>query len=181
MSKKNKIILTVAIIIVVGLIVYRLISNSMEKIIDGKPYGSYYSSESIVQAKRDKVWIATFSPTRKKYFSSKKNNTYEINEVWVEINKNDAKIHLSESKYENILNVYFKYVTKEDLHEFRLITDAYSRLNQREHPDGHPRVRFLLNEIKDTIKLEVIERNPSDSLAWMTENVIDTIVLIRKN
>ncbi len=39
---------------------------------------------------------------------------------------------------------------------------------------------FLLNEIPDTIRIEIIERNPDDSLAWTTEKIIDTITLIKK-
>lgn len=49
-----------------------------------------------------------------------------------------------------------------------------------EHPDGYPRVRFLLYDINDTIRIEVIERNPNDRLAWSTEKIIDTITLVRK-
>jgi hypothetical protein len=49
-----------------------------------------------------------------------------------------------------------------------------------EFADKHARVRFLTNELKDTIRIEVIERNPRDQKVWATEKSIDTITLIRK-
>lgn len=86
-----------------------------------------------------------------------------------------------EAKFDNILNICFKSLTEKDLHKFRLIPFPSNESVHIEYTDGYPRIRFLLNGIKDTIKIEVIERNPTDSIAWATEKIIDTITLIKKN
>jgi hypothetical protein len=151
---------------------------------EGKPNGPYYSSTSILESKKDSVWLGTYLPNSKKHFSSDKSDSFDLDEIWIEKNRNDKKTHWSEADHEIILCIHFKKLTKKNLHKFRLISvtpEETNEFSQVEHPDGHPRVRFLLNERKDTIRIEIIERNPNDSLAWTTEKIIDTITLIKIN
>lgn len=184
MTKRQIIILKVTIIILIILLGIKLFSIWMIAVMEGKPDGPYYSSLTIDEAKKEQVWIATYLPESNKYYSYNKTDSFELAEIWIEKNKNDKEIYWSEADYELILNIHFKRLTEDELHKFRLIPLTPLKLNEYEkieHPDGYPRVRFLLNEIKDTIKIEVIERNPNDSLAWITEKSIDTITLIKKN
>lgn len=166
--------------LVVGI---RFIFNWMTTASEGKLDGPYYSSLTIEEAKKQQVWLATYSPDSKRYFSYNKTDSIELAEVWVEKNNNDKQKYWMEADYEFILNIFFKRLTDNRLHKFRLITSKTFKLDDfknDEYPDGYHRVRFLITEIKDTINLLVLERNPEDSLAWLTEKSIDTITLIRK-
>ncbi|GEM_PF-5792397 len=187
---RNKKIIFISLLTI--LFIYLLISSInhyIYLIMSDKPNGPYGSSLNINESKKRKSLVTIFKPTKTKYYSEDKLSSYQISEVWVEKNFNDPKIYEDESQYKNILNVYFKYLTENDLHKFRLIKNVPSNLetlydfdnnDQIEYPDGYPRIRFLIDEFKDTLKLEVIERNPNDSLNWTTEKIIDTIILINK-
>ena len=171
------------IILIIGFSIVYGIKSWMKSMMDSKPNGPYHSSVSIEESKKTNVLLSIYIPTKTKYYSENNLQSYKINEVWIEKSKIDTKEHWEESRYKYILNIYFKYMTDDDLHKFRFIRNEPKGLDmfeQIEHPDGSPRIRFLLNNINDTLKLEVIERNPTDSLAWITEKVIDTIILIKK-
>ena len=189
MSRNKKIILISLLLVVFICPIYIYITNYIDFITHDKPIGPYESSLNINESKKRKTLVEIFKPTKSIYYSEDNLSSYKINEVWIEKDFNDIKIYQNESHYKYILNVYFKYLTKNDLHKFRLIntiSSKYKTLNdfvnneQFEHPDGHPRVRYLLNKFEDTLKLEVIERNPNDSLNWNTKKIIDTIILIKK-
>jgi hypothetical protein len=181
MNKGQKYSLTIAIVLLTIIVVVILISNWWQVVLEGKPNGPYHSSISIKEAKKDKVWIGTYFSDSEKYFSSDKTDSIELSEIWIEKNINNKEIYWAEADYKNILSIYFNRLTENDLHKFRLIPFKPLKLNEYvEHPDRSPRVRFLLNEIPDTIRIEIIERNPDDSLAWTTEKIIDTITLIKK-
>lgn len=156
--------------------IFLIVSNGMKKVMHGKPKGPYYSSRNIKESRKSGVWNASYSSDRIYYQSSNGSDTYSFKEIWIERNTNNPKSYPIESTFDWILNLYFKKVTEKDLHEFRII-GTFDK--QREHPDGYPRVRFLLKDLKDTIRLEVIERNPKDSLAWLTEKVVDTVVIYK--
>jgi hypothetical protein len=181
MSVKAKIILTFTIIILIIIVGLKIISNWTKAIMEDKPIGPYHSSITIDQAKKDNVWIGTYLSDSAKFYSSDKSDAFVISEIWIEKNNNDKEIYLYESKFENILSIYFKSLTEKDLHKFRLIPFPSNESGHIENPDGYPRIRFLLNGINDTIKIEVLERNPTDSIAWTTKKIIDTITLIKKN
>jgi len=181
MSKKRKTIYIFSTVLLIGFILFNFISNFIKKAMETKPNGPYHSSSTIAEAKRDNVLLEVYRATKTKYFSGNGIQTYKLGEIWIERNMNNPKDYLDNSDY--ILSMYFEYLTKDDLHEFRLLRNGPVRfdvLQQTEYPDGNPRVRYLINEYDDTIKLEVIERNPLDSLAWLTEKAIDTIVLIKQ-
>lgn len=170
------------IVLLVGFIIYNFISNFIKKAMETKPNGPYHSSRTITEAKKENVLLAVFKTTKTKCFSENGHQTYKLGEVWVERNMNDPTEYVDHSDY--IFSVYFEYLTKDDLHKFRLIQPdsvIYTEYQQIEYPDGWPRIRFLVDDFDDTIQLEVIERNPLDSLAWATEKVIDTIILIKQN
>lgn len=161
-----------------------VISEWTSKVLIDKPNGSYHSSTSILEAKNLKVWIRTYRPDRKVYYSSDRKDSIELQEIWIEKNNNDKKLFPVTANFENILCVHLKKLTKNALHKFRLIeTDPFELSENRNasHPDGNDRIRFLINEVRDTIGIEIIERNPKDSLLWMTQKTTDTITLIRKN
>ena len=189
MSRNKKIILISLLLVVFIYPIYNYITNYIDFITHDKPIGPYESSLNINESKKRKTLVEIFKPTKSIYYSEDKLSSYQISEVWIEKNVNDPKIYDNESQYKNIINVYFKYLTENDLHKFRLIKKVPSNLktlfdfdnnDQIEYPDGHPRIRYLINNFEDTLKLEVIERNPNDSLNWSTEKVIDTIILIKK-
>jgi hypothetical protein len=149
-----------------------------------KPTGSYISSDSIELAKRREVFVATYEKSDSVNYSSNGQESYTIGEVWMERNMNRAMDFPETSGYKNILTVYLNRLTKSDLHEFRLLEcseNGFTLATQREHPDGYPRIRFLLHDEPDTLALEVIERNPEDSLAWLTEKIVDTLYLFKEN
>ena len=184
MNKRQQILLTVTIVIFIILVGIKLISNWMRAVMDGKPNGPYLSTISIEESKKENVWIGTYYPDSRKYCSYDKTDSFELNEIWIEKNKNDREFYWPEADYKYILSIYFKRLTENDLHKFRLIPLTPLKFNEFEkveHPDGYPRVRFLLNEIKDTIRIEVLERNPNDNLAWTTEKSINIITIIKMN
>jgi hypothetical protein len=148
-----------------------------------KPHGSYISSASIEDAKSQKVFIGAYNLSDTTNYSANGQESYTIREVWIEKNTNNISYFPETSNFKNILTVFFKSLTENDLHEFRLLEkDDYGNklTSQREHPDGHPRIRYLMNDCPDTLSLEVIERNPDDSLAWLTEKVVDTLYLTKE-
>ena len=147
-----------------------------------KPTGPFSSTNSITQSKESKVWVETYYPTKQKYDSFDESDSFSISDVWMEVNLNERTRHPNYYDSDYILLVYFNTITKKDLHKFKLIP-YYDLENdetpQEVSPDGYPRIRYLLNVVPDTIKLEVIERNPNDSTYFLTEKVIDTITLVK--
>lgn len=173
------------IIILLLIVVIIFILNWLHNAVNDKTRGIYDSFISISESKKAKVWISTYQPNAKKYYSSDKKDYFELKECWVETNNNDKEIYWEIADYNYILTLSFKKTTNDNLHKFRLINPPYKSLfntnpEQTETPDGWPRIRFVLSEIKDTIQLEVAERNPKDSLNWMTKKIVDTITLIRR-
>src|SRR5690554_6729681 len=133
MNKRQKILLTVTIIIILIILVgIKLISNWMRAVMDGKPNGSYLSTISIEESKKENVWIGTYYPDSKKYFSNDKTDSFELTEIWIEKNKNDKEIYWTEADYKYILSIYFKRLTENDLHKFRLIPLTPLKLNEFE-------------------------------------------------
>ncbi|MDB3907895.1 hypothetical protein N9355_10545 [Crocinitomicaceae bacterium] len=184
MNRRKKNILIIAIILATVFASIKLIADRTSNVLMDKPSGAYHSSTSIREAKKEKIWLKTYRPNRKVHYSSDKKDSIELEEIWIEKNKNDKRLFPVTANYENILCVHFKRLTNNNLHKFRLIeTDPLelSEIGKAEHPDGIDRVRFLINEVQDTIRIEILERNPTDSLAWTTEKTIDTITITKKN
>jgi hypothetical protein len=182
MKRTLKIFLTITIISLVVIIGIKFFSNWTNDIMEDKPKGPYHSTKSIKEAKEESVWIATYLPEAHEYFSFNKLDSFSISEIWVEDNENQKEVNSAQSNYNSILNINFENLTKESLHKFRLVPYSNSYLNeykQVQYPDGYPRIRFLINKIQDTIRIEIIERNPSDSLNWMSEKIIDTLTLMK--
>lgn len=182
--KKNYLIL--GIVLVSGILFYSWITSYMEKIAQSKPVGSYHSSPSIQISRKNQLFISSYNSTKKTYYSSNKNETYSFDQIWMEHNSNDTKIFPDVSNFKFILNIHMDSWSLNNLHEFKLLHQENfdGKLNGKiDHPYEHdiPRIRYLLNDVSDTLKLEVYERNPTDSLAWLTEKIIDTVVLIKKN
>ncbi len=167
--------------------IYKFITYKLHQITSDKPSGPYHSSVSIRESKINHSFLFKYTPSKNIYYSSDRKSNYKINEVWIEKNMNDPLTYQDVCNYKFIVNVNFKYITKNNLHKFRLIKNNlktfydYSEAEKLiEYPDGYPRIRYLVNQIDDTIKLEVIERNPNDSLNWMTEKVVDTIRFVKQ-
>jgi hypothetical protein len=183
MNPKIKNLLIVVVLILISMMIFCWISSFIHGVTHSKPLGSYISAVSIDDSKSQKVFIGTYSSTDPTNYSANGQESYTIGEVWIEKNMNNISDFPETSNFKNILTFLFNNLTVNDLHEFRLLEKddyGYKFTSQREHPDGHPRIRYLMNDYPDTLWLEVIERNPSDSLAWLTEKVIDTLYLTKE-
>lgn len=162
--------------------IFTLFSNWTTSIMQDKPTRAFHSTNSILESKKSKVWVETYTPTKQKYFSFDKLDSFSISETWMELNRNNHVGHPKHYNFDYILVVSFNTVTKNDLHKFKLIPYydlEKDEIHEETNPDGYPRIRFLLNVVPDTIKIEVIERNPKDSIYFMTEKVLDTITFIK--
>jgi hypothetical protein len=178
MNKREKNFSKGILIVLFLIFFFRQGYNWWGKAGDEKPIGPFSSSSSIKESKKQSVWLGTYLSDAKTYHSADKSDSFELAEIWMEKNKNSVKDYPSESDYKYILSIYFGRLTKENLHKFRVL--PYHPMEIAEFADEHARVRFLANELKDTIRIEVIERNPRDQKVWATEKSIDTITLIRK-
>jgi len=182
MNKKQRNNLTIAVILLMVLLGVLFVYDWIHKVTEDKPYGSYYSASSIEEAKKEKVWVSTYLPLRRTHYSSDKRDSIVLGDIWIEQSKKNKKYSPGQAGYKYILSAKFKRLTSRNLHKFRVIPRDPLELDdyrKAAHPDGPQRVRFLMNEIKDTIWIEIIERNPNDSLAWRTEKIIDTITIIK--
>jgi hypothetical protein len=178
MNKREKNFSKGILIVLFLIFFFRQGYNWWGKAGDEKPIGPFSSSSSIKESKKQSVWLGTYLSDAKTYHSADKSDSFELAEIWMEKNKNSVKDYPSESDYKYILSMSFARLTKENLHKFRVL--PYRPMEFAEFADKHARVRFLANELKDTIRIEVIERNPRDQKVWATEKSIDTITLIRK-
>lgn len=178
MNKREKNFSKGILIVLFLIFVFRQCYNWWEKAGEEKPRGPYSSSSSIQEAKKQHVYLGSYIPDAKTYYSADASDSFQLAEIWIEKNKNSVKDYPSESDYKYILSMSFDHLTKNDLHKFRVL--PYHPMEFAEFADENARVRFLTNELKETLKIEVLERNPSDQKAWDTEKSIDTITLIRK-
>lgn len=177
-----KIFVVFGTLLLLFIVAFNYLTNWTQSIMEDKPRENYISSKNIEQSKNEGYWVATFIENREKYNAEVEIDSLSINEVWIEENRISNNEISNSGQYDYILNLLFNSVTDENLHKFRLIQTPkfinYSN-SEVEYPDAHPRIRYLLKYSLDTVKLEVLERNPNDTLAWLTEKAIDTIVLVK--
>lgn len=181
MKKTFKIVWVLILVVFFVFVAIKLFDIWVKSIMEDKPNGPYHSSESIIESKINDVWMTTYFADSSFVFSKNKKESFSIGEVWIEKNQNSDRDYIELEGYENILIVNFNSISENDLHRFRFIPkppvrlEEYSDFDIIEFPDSYPRIRFPINGTPDSILIEVIERNPRDSLAWLTEEVIDTI------
>lgn len=181
MKKTIKIIGVLAFFGFLVFVAIKLLNAFGKSIMEDKPNGPFHSCESIIESKINNVWLTTYFADSSVVFSKNKKESFSIGEVWIEKNINSEIDYPELEGFDNILVVSFNYTTENDLHRFRLIPnpsvrlDEYVDFDKVEYPDDYPRLRFPINGIPDSLLIEVRERNPKDSLAWMTEKVVDTI------
>ncbi len=181
MKKTIKIIGVLAFFGFLVFVAIKLLNAFGKSIMEDKPNGPFHSCESIIESKINNVWLTTYFADSSVVFSKNKKESFSIGEVWIEKNINSEIDYPELEGFDNILVVSFNYTTENDLHRFRLIPnpsvrlDEYVDFDKVEYPDDYPRLRFPINGIPDSLLIEVRERNTKDSLAWMTEKVVDTI------
>lgn len=183
MKRKTKNIIIISAIALSLILIFQLAMDYMDAIGNSKPSSRpLHSTSSLEEAKKENVFIAEYQAERRIHPSANGNDSYMIGQIWVERNRNYSKSYPKTRQSENILSVRFNSLTKKNLHKFRLLGNDKSNFEistQCKYPDVSQHILFLISNPPDTLFLEVIERNPKDSSAWLTQTVIDTLYFIK--
>lgn len=177
MNRKTNVFISIGIVILIVLLGIRLIKSWTEEVMISKPKGSYVSSTSIEESKSNDVFLAVYTCEDFIRPSEHPQEIFSVKQGWLEKNNNDARLFPETSNFDYIFSVTFNRLAENNLHKFRLLKDdeLLPTNHTIEHPFGNHQIRFLVSGYTDTFHIEVIERNPKDSIAWLTQKVIDTL------